>query len=815
MVKEELFVIVNGERKQLDLSSPTDITLNFVSNLFNDLSKINASYSYTFKLPRTTNNCRVLELADDIRADSKMTKVKNPVEFTYDGVSLFMGANMYISSIESDYINAVMTWDVNKGLQELSDRDMSLRELGNYLPEGEYDYKGDEDSEFETDRVVRIGNNFAETESYDPMQPVFRSLHNGGVKLYNQGEPYFIHSSPSSIARDYLSTPPPIYVDEEYPEGCSEEYNKEYNYRKTYAFPAPIVPVPYLMNIISKVFGLNFNLSGSLYESLCVPLVKNEVSDALARLNYIDVSFTDCHHEGFLCLDCNVVNNYPTINKLSNIAYYDFGIPTAYPEAQTLADFALIGVNYQNTEVKYRVGGQLKIVWNKFPSWADNPKEVLTLIVYSVGYEDKDRIQMSDLHEIGRIGAYQSGFEMGQHDMLYTARFNLNEKDGFELLETEAVYRPSLVVRLALSDGEGHDYFVVDVDHCMEFTGSLHLYVVPTNYVYGAYVNVFKNLPDISCMEFVKSIFYALGGYPYQSSTNDTIGLQQYSAIIDQIRRNDIYDWSKKVINPLGSDKDNYAFQAQETTGLNLCRKNYFLMKNDDLDDFGKEQQNDKKETAYEHGYLSVDVDSDLIDKTQTLFTFPFYGMYLWEKGFYKQFHYDEKYYDQINFMTGGGQDIWQIIAFCRYRVIYIPLVIPVQIIDSGGRYKCQESKPMLGIVTSVDVPVCNMIPDNSDSNQLVPQPTGEYKHYVSMRVWNCAKDMVQDASFDFLQDIFSHPCLVKEEMQLNAMDLATLDMEKPVYIEKYSSMFVIKSIEVSSEGACICELIKIPTEIL
>lgn len=817
MVKEELFIIVDGERKQLDLSSPSGITLNFVSNLFNDLSKINASYSYTFKLPRTVNNCRVLELADDVRSDSRMSKVKNPAEFTYDGVSLFMGANLYISSVESDYINAVMTWGVNKGLQELSDRDMSLRELGNHLPEGEYDYKGDEDSEFETDRVVRIGSNFTETENYDPTKPAFRSLHNGGVKLYNQGEPYFIHSSPSSIARDYLAPPPPIFTDEEYPEGCAEEYNKEFNYRQTYAYPAPIVPVPYIMNVISKVFGLNFDLSGELYESLCVPLVKNEVSDALARVNYVNVSFTDTRHEGFLCLDCNVVNNYPNLNQLStNVVYYDFGIPTAYPEEHTLAEFSLIGVDYQTTEVKYRVGGELKIVYNNFPSHYDYPSDTLNLIFYSVGYEDKERVQMSDLHEIGRVAAYQSGYEMGQHAMVYTARFNMNEKDGFELLETEAVYRPSLVVRLAFTDKDGKDYFIQDIDHCIDFIGSLHLYVVPTNYVHGACVNVFQNLPDISCMEFVKSIFYALGGYPFQSSTDDIIGLQQYSTIINKIRKNEINDWSHKIINPSGTDKDNFIYQTEDVTGLSLCKKNYFLMKNDEVDDFGKEQQNSKKETAYEHGYLSVDVEDDLLENTQTLFTFPFYGMYLWEKGFYKPLHYQEEYYDRVNFMTGGGQDIWQIVAFGRYSVIYIPIIIPIRLVDIGGRYKCQEAKPMLGVVTSVDVPVCNMIPDNSSSiNQLKPEPTGEYKHYVSMRVWNCAKDMVQDASFGVLQDVFGRPCLVKEELMLNTVDLTTLDMETPVYIEKYNSMFAIKSVEVSSDGNCTCELLKIPVTAL
>lgn len=44
---EELYIIKDEERHKLDLNCPSGITLNFKSNLFGDLSKISASYSYT------------------------------------------------------------------------------------------------------------------------------------------------------------------------------------------------------------------------------------------------------------------------------------------------------------------------------------------------------------------------------------------------------------------------------------------------------------------------------------------------------------------------------------------------------------------------------------------------------------------------------------------------------------------------------------------------------------------------------------------------------------------------------------------------
>ena len=81
MNKEELYIITENGREQLDLPSPSDITLKWVSNLFNDISKLTCSYSYTFKIPTTTKNRRILNLADDIRHESGMVRKAVRAEF--------------------------------------------------------------------------------------------------------------------------------------------------------------------------------------------------------------------------------------------------------------------------------------------------------------------------------------------------------------------------------------------------------------------------------------------------------------------------------------------------------------------------------------------------------------------------------------------------------------------------------------------------------------------------------------------------------------------------------------------------------------
>ena len=111
MNKEELYIITDGSRVQLDLPSPSGITLKWVSNLFSDISKLTCSYSYTFKLPMTSNNRRSLQLADDIRHDVSMMKKSFRAEFIVNGICLCPNANLYVSEL-SDSFQCVMTWKV-------------------------------------------------------------------------------------------------------------------------------------------------------------------------------------------------------------------------------------------------------------------------------------------------------------------------------------------------------------------------------------------------------------------------------------------------------------------------------------------------------------------------------------------------------------------------------------------------------------------------------------------------------------------------------------------------------------------------------
>lgn len=156
MNKEELYIIVEGNRIQLDLPSPSGITLKWVSNLFNDISKLTCSYSYTFKLPMTSNNRRAFSLADDIRHDVSMMKKSFLAEFFVNGVCLCPNANLYVSEL-SESFSCVMTWKVLKAFEAMKNNSVKLNELpslGKIIWGGDEVYGGNDTNTSNIDAVV-------------------------------------------------------------------------------------------------------------------------------------------------------------------------------------------------------------------------------------------------------------------------------------------------------------------------------------------------------------------------------------------------------------------------------------------------------------------------------------------------------------------------------------------------------------------------------------------------------------------------------------------------------------------------------------
>lgn len=141
-MKEELYIYTHdGMREALDLPSPSGITLKWVNNLFSDISKLTCSHSYTFKIPFTQRNIRLLDMANDIRHKSRMIRKRVDADFYINGVCLCPNANLYVSEIGDTTFSCVLTWRVLKAFETLKGSSDTLNDLPSL---GRFTWKDDD-----------------------------------------------------------------------------------------------------------------------------------------------------------------------------------------------------------------------------------------------------------------------------------------------------------------------------------------------------------------------------------------------------------------------------------------------------------------------------------------------------------------------------------------------------------------------------------------------------------------------------------------------------------------------------------------------
>ena len=142
-MKEELYIYTpDGSRELLDLPVPSGITLKWVNNLFSDISKLTCSHSYTFKLPFSQRNIRLLDMANDIRHHSKMIRKRVDADFYINGVCLCPNANLYVSEVGDKTFSCVLTWRVLKAFETLKGSNLTINQLPSL---GRFIWRDDDD----------------------------------------------------------------------------------------------------------------------------------------------------------------------------------------------------------------------------------------------------------------------------------------------------------------------------------------------------------------------------------------------------------------------------------------------------------------------------------------------------------------------------------------------------------------------------------------------------------------------------------------------------------------------------------------------
>lgn len=115
------------DNELVDLADGTNITLNYKSNIFGDISKITASNSQTIQLPKTTRNRRILDNPTAVAYNSDFRYTRHACRYEQNGVELLNGYAVMLSSTTTYEI--ALYWGVMTALQAWVDANPSLREL--------------------------------------------------------------------------------------------------------------------------------------------------------------------------------------------------------------------------------------------------------------------------------------------------------------------------------------------------------------------------------------------------------------------------------------------------------------------------------------------------------------------------------------------------------------------------------------------------------------------------------------------------------------------------------------------------------------
>lgn len=552
----------------VDLSIPSGITLNFKSNIFGDLSKITCSYTYTFKLPRTANNRRVFDNADDIRCISNKIRKRMKAIYIQNGIPLFSNANLYIDSTETCF-NAIMTWGVIDGFQTLKDNDISIRKL-------------------ELTATPIFGPCNAKIDEYNNFLDFVQPLYNAGL----------------------------TYITDT---GWKDQNN-------TYSFfPLPAIPVYRLIQLINAQFSTKFNL-GSQYTYgdettthaiICngvIPCVNVDAPDDTETEQEVLHTYIGCYlkgpYSGKNYVLAGPTNEAAPTNSRFTLVKDSNGFPIAI---QTHSD----------AELSFEVDGCIRAKFTHIPNQYSGQGRVVMGAPDTTGITPKLTIYYTtNGTTAASIGSVEGKFSW-DNDWCWV--FDFSKDRGKERLSITVP--PNAKIFCAI-DAEANEMQM----SWNEVTKIIRFYekIDPSNIQWnksedsaGQFsMNLMSNLPDISCMTLMKALFFMIGAFPTINASGDIVPVY-YTDLQSNMISGNVIDWSNRMTTDYSDLPDKMTYSV---TGFG--QRNYYMMKNDNADGEGNEDDSD----IYADGIGIINVDNEIIDKNKTIIQLPFYAPYIKNK---------------------------------------------------------------------------------------------------------------------------------------------------------------------------------------
>lgn len=125
MMEQQLYV----DGVLMDITEDMSITLDIKSNLFRDVTNITANNTYTINLPKTVHNLTVLEHADKPKALTNYPYNFHVCRYFRNGVEIIKNGRLTLLSV-SDSIEVAIYWGLFPAFNKLQEDEVKLNTLG-------------------------------------------------------------------------------------------------------------------------------------------------------------------------------------------------------------------------------------------------------------------------------------------------------------------------------------------------------------------------------------------------------------------------------------------------------------------------------------------------------------------------------------------------------------------------------------------------------------------------------------------------------------------------------------------------------------
>jgi hypothetical protein len=501
MTDEQLYI----DGQLVDINDGTNITLSIASNLFRDIAKMISNKTYTFRLPRTTKNARILQFVDNVSSASTFPYEYHKARYIRSGVELIADGQATILSASATDIEMCVAWGLYPAFSSLVNSDVTLNKLSDPTATITWNYPQS------PDKYADIANR---DYFYAALDFLYTEL------------PSTWWNNMYDVAPNTTSTPDKSKLD----------YLPQNTMRPASSILNPSVRVSYILNLIRTLRNVDFHWSGdalATINNLIVPLITRKPSEASYPINFQVYVGHFAHAAESYTLTCQMQIRVSS--------------PYLTPVSGTTTSFVV------NTDIRVMFRMACRVLWD-FDNLTPNRDGTYTFVggffalkikhedntedVYYNGENYFTRAKTIDASELDTLNdLYEYYYAKGVVELhtgdVITLQFSTDVRSPWG-------DRPIQGQRPPLFEGEANLDFSLVTDAELVQDGQQY--------------PITDNLPEIKIVDFVRCLAAVTGTFPKQPKQGTT---EQVTFVpIDALWNNmpNAKDWSGKLVAQRGEN---------------------------------------------------------------------------------------------------------------------------------------------------------------------------------------------------------------------------------------------------------------------